>query len=161
MYCNECGSELTPKFLKYEGMVPFCKKCNEYRFLSFNSAVSALIFNPNKTKLLLIKQYGTDFYRLVAGYVNKKESLEEALYREMGEEIGRIPSTVIFNKSAYFEKSNTLISNFVVTLTSEEIFPNHEIDSYAWIDLNDALESLTRAAFSKQFLVNYLKKNNS
>ena len=158
MHCEKCGTELIPKFLEYEGMIPFCTKCNEYRFNMFNSAVSVLVFNPEKTKILLIKQYHTDFYRLVAGYVNKGESLEECLYREMGEEIGRIPNHVEFNKSKYFDKSNTLISNFAVTLTSEEIFPNYEVDSYEWIEIDKALEAIREKPFTRYLLMSYLNK---
>ena len=160
MYCTECGNKLELRFLEFEGMIPYCNKCNEYRFQTFNSAVSLLIFNPDMTKTLFVKQYGTDFYRLVAGYVNKGESLEETIYREMGEEIGRIPCKVEYNSSAYFKKSNTLISNYAVVLTSEEIFPNHEIDSYGWIDIKDSREELRRASFSYEFLCKYLDKKN-
>lgn len=158
MYCEKCGNELVPKFLEFEGMVPFCTKCNDYRFYNFNSAISVLIFNPDKTKILFIKQYNTDFYRLVAGYVNKGETLEHALYREMGEEIGRYPSKVEFNKSAYFAKSNTLISNFAVTLTCEDIFPNYEIDSYDWVDVSIAKELVRERKFTLDLLNNYLNK---
>ncbi len=159
MHCEKCGNELTTKFLEYEGMVPFCENCNEYRFMSFNSAVSAFIFNPNMTKVLLIKQYNTDFFRLVAGYVNKGESLEQTLYRELGEEIGRIPMEFTFNKSEYFEKSNTLISNFIVKLTSEDIFPNHEIDYYEWINVEDVSKNLDNAKLAKKLWIYYLNKN--
>ena len=158
MFCEKCGNSLIPKFLDYEGMIPFCTKCNEYRFLNFNSAISVIIFNPEKTKILLIKQYHTVFYRLVAGYVNKGETLEHTIYREMGEEIGRYPNSIEYNKSAYFEKSNTLITNFIVTLTSEDIFPNYEVDSYDWVYVDDALKLLSDRKFTLDLLNNYLNK---
>ena len=158
MFCKICGNELKPKFLEYEGMIPYCNKCNDYRFDEFNSAVSMLIFNPDKTKILLIKQYNRDFFVLVAGYVTLGESLEHAVFREMGEEIGRIPCKYEFNESSYFAKSNTLISNFAVTLTSEDIFPNHEIDSYEWIKIEDAYDALKRANLAYKFYTDYMKK---
>ena len=158
MYCKICGTELKPKFLEFEGMIPYCEKCNDYRFEQFNAAVSLIIFNPTKDKTLLITQYGKDFYRFVAGYVNLGESFEQTLYREMGEEIGRIPYSIEYNESSYFKKSNTLIANYVVTLTSEEIFPNHEIDSYAWIKVEDAEEALSRADLALKFWKHYINK---
>ena len=35
-YCHECGSELTEKELENEGIIPFCPKCNQYRFPMYN-----------------------------------------------------------------------------------------------------------------------------
>lgn len=158
MFCKECGKELYPKFLEFEGMIPYCDNCKEYRFYDFNSAVSVIIFNSDRTKTLLIKQYNTSFFRFVAGYVNKGESLEQCLYREMGEEIGRIPNHIEFNESSYFPKSNSLILNFVVTLTSEDVFPNHEIDSYEWVRIEDAKDALKDARLAYKFYVDYINK---
>ena len=67
-------------------MVPFCTKCNEFRFPMFNSAVSSVIYNKDFSKTLLVQQYGRGVNILVAGYVNKGETLEQALVREIKEE---------------------------------------------------------------------------
>ena len=62
-----------------------------------------VIFNKDYSKTLLIKQYGRDFNILVAGYVEKKETLEEALIREIKEEVGLKVSKIFFNASRYYE----------------------------------------------------------
>lgn len=158
MYCSNCGNKLEKKFLINEGMINFCSKCNDYVFDKTNVAVSMIILNPEETKVLYIKQYGTNKFRLVAGYTNKGESLEHTVYREMGEEIGRYPSSIKFNMSKYYEPSNTLIANYICKLTSEEVFPNEEIDYYEWIDIKDALNEIRQAKLAKVFVENYLIK---
>ncbi len=158
MYCSKCGNKLEKKFLRLEGMIDFCSNCNEYVFEKTNVAVSMIILNPSETKTLYIKQYGTNKFRLVAGYTNKGESLEHTVYREMGEEIGRYPSSISFNMSKFFEPSNTLIANFICKLTSEEIFPNEEIDYYEWIDLDDAIDKIKEARLAKVFVSEYFNK---
>lgn len=158
MYCIKCGNELISKFLIHEGMIPFCNTCNDYVFPKYNCAVSMIILNPDKNKLLLVKQYGTNKYRLVAGYVDHKENLEHAVYRELGEEVGRYPNSIKFNASRYFPKSDTLISNFIVVLTTEEINPNYEIDEYAWISLDNALDALKDAKLAYEFVKIYLDR---
>ena len=55
MYCVECGEKLTLVFNHKEGLVPFCKKCNEYRFPQFATAVSMVVTNRNKDRILLAK----------------------------------------------------------------------------------------------------------
>ena len=86
-YCYECGTKLTEKFLENEGMIPYCETCQEFRFPIFSTAVSMEIFNPEKDKVLLIQQYGKKRNILVAGYVNKGESAEHAMVREVMEEV--------------------------------------------------------------------------
>ena len=54
---------------------PFCASCGEYRFPMYNVAVSMVVVNDENGQLLLVKQYGKDFFRLVAGYVNRTELL--------------------------------------------------------------------------------------
>lgn len=67
-------------------MIPYYPKCQQYRFPLYNIAVSMIVLDPNKKQILLIKQYGREDYILVAGYVNRIESLEEAVIREVKEE---------------------------------------------------------------------------
>lgn len=39
MFCTECGEKLTLMFKADEGLVPYCKKCAEYRFPRFATVV--------------------------------------------------------------------------------------------------------------------------
>ena len=70
-YCMFCGTRLYDKELEGEGKIPFCDSCGEYRFPLFSTAVSMIVLNQAKNRIMLIKQYGRDRYILVAGYVNK------------------------------------------------------------------------------------------
>ena len=156
MYCEKCGTKLEKKFLKLEGMVPYCNTCKDYRFPKFNSAVSMIILNPDETKTLYVKQYGTGKFRLVAGYLEYGESLEHAVYREMSEEIGRIPTSIKFNASKYFEPSGTLMNNFICKLTTEELNTNDEIDEYEWVSIDEMEEKIRPARLAHQFVKIYL-----
>ena len=52
--CPECGYKLVEKELEGEGLVPYCEKCNEFRFPMFNVAVSMIVVNESNGKILLI-----------------------------------------------------------------------------------------------------------
>ena len=117
-YCSVCGTKLEIKELAHEGLVPFCKTCGEYRFTLYNVAVSMIIVDKEEKHALLIKQYNTDFYRFVAGYVNRTESAEEAVVREMKEEIGVKPIKIKPLKTGFFEKTNTLMLNYLAVVES-------------------------------------------
>ena len=108
-YCQICGTKLIDKELEGEGIIPFCPACNEFRFPMYNVAVSMIVINKKNEKILLIKQYGRDFFILVAGYVNRGEQLEHAALREIKEETGMTAAKIRFNRTKFFEPSNTLM----------------------------------------------------
>lgn len=150
-YCYECGTKLTSKFLELEGNVPFCPNCNEFRFPIFSTAVSMVIVNKEKNKTLLIKQYGRDLDILVAGYVNKGETLEHAVRREIMEEVGLEVETIRFQKSEYFEKSNTILCNFYVEVKDTCVNTNKEVDSYKWYDIDEAYKIVDKTRLVGKF----------
>lgn len=157
-YCSFCGTKLELKELAHEGLVPFCKTCSEYRFPLYNVAVSMIIVDKEEKNTLLIKQYNTDFYRFVAGYVNRTEDAEEAVIREMQEEIGIKPIKIKPLKTGFYEKTNTLMLNYLAVVDNCDIIPNYEIDSYKWFNINDALDNLKDTSLAKVFFKYYLEK---
>lgn len=164
-YCIECGHPLKLKQLREEGMIPFCDHCDAYRFENFNTAISLVVLNPQKDKVLLIQQYGKEKNILVAGYVNKGESAEEAALRELKEETGLSASTLIFQKTNYWQKSNSLIINFIVIADSMNVHSNWEIDKYQWFSLDDALDKISKGGlaevFYKHFYQQYIVNENA
>lgn len=111
-HCNVCGTELIEKYLENEGMIPYCEKCEAYRFKMFNTAISAIVYNTTGEQILLIQQYGRTNNILVAGYVMQGENVEQTLKREVKEELGLNVVDFQYNQSEYYEKSNTLMINF-------------------------------------------------
>ena len=156
-YCHECGTALIDKELEHEGTVPFCPNCRDYRFPMYNVAVSMIVVNEENQKTLLIKQYGKDFFRLVAGYVNRTESLEHAAARELKEETGMTAERVVFNRTRFFDPSNTLMCNFTVFVKDDhELNPNYEIDSCEWFSFDDARRNIDPKILAGIFLNAYL-----
>ena len=68
-------------------------KENNYQF---HYRTSAIIYNKDKTKILLFKSSNRDFYMLPGGKVNELESSEDALKREVKEETGLEISIIDF-----------------------------------------------------------------
>ncbi len=161
-YCSECGNKLILKESFNcgisDGFIPFCTKCNKFHFPVFNSAVSSVIYNKDFSKTLLVQQYGRGLNILVAGYVNKGETLEEALYREIKEETGLDVLSYQFNASRYFEKSNSLICNFIVNVRNENLHTNSEIDFAKWYTVNEAISKIYKNSLAEEFFLKSLEK---
>lgn len=157
-YCMECGQALVWKPLEHEGIIPYCEACKAFRFPIYSTAISMIVVNPAKDKILLIQQYQKPRNILVAGYVDKGENLEEAVTRELKEEIGLDVIDYRYMKSEYFEKSNTLMCNFVVVASSEtlEHISTWEIDQANWYSFEEAKQEILQGSLAHRFLLYFL-----
>ena len=161
-YCIECGKELILKENfncgVSEGLVPYCTNCEEFRFPQFNTSVSMVVFNKDYSKILLIQQYGRGVNILVAGYVTKGECLEQTLRRELKEEVNLDLLSFEFNASSYFEKTNSLICNFIVQTENEDFEINPEVDYAQWYSIAQAKEVIYQSSLAQEFLLKALEK---
>ena len=156
-FCRECGTKLVPKELENEEIVPYCPSCGQYRFPQYNVAVSMIVVNEEKDEILLIQQYGRPSYILVAGYVGRGEALEDAVVREVREETGMTVSHMKFNRTQFFEKSDTLMCNFTAFVKdSSELHTNYEVDKYAWFTRDEARANIRPNSLAEKFLLAYL-----
>ena len=155
-YCMDCGTKLVLRHHDTEGEVPYCENCRDFRYPVFNTAVSMIVMNDARDRIILIQQYGKPSYVLVAGYVNKGEDAETAARREVLEELGMRVSSVRFNRSHYYPRTNTLMLNFTVTVPDGDAHPNWEIDSWKWFSLQEARESIRPGSLAEIFLNGFL-----
>ena len=160
-YCFQCGTKLINKQCNNEGEVPYCNKCEMFRFPTFSSAISAIVLNPDKNKVLLIQQYGRKDNILVAGYINKGEDAEQTLVREIKEETGLNVKDYQYMKSSYYEKTNTLMCNFICVVDSEDLSQvNEEVDKAEWFSFEEALKNIKSKSLAEEFLIYAFKKMN-
>lgn len=159
-FCQVCGTALTGRELGQEGVVPFCTTCDAFRFPLYNVAVSMIVIDEKTGRILLIQQYGRPFYILVAGYVNRGESAEQAVVREIKEETGMTVSRMQFNRTKFFEPSNTLMCNFTAYVRDGgELCVNDEVDSYRWFTREEAGKNVKENSLASEFLHAYLAES--
>ena len=155
-YCMHCGAKLAVKPHPAEGPTPWCPVCGEYRFPVFSTAVSMIVTNAARDRILLIKQYGRPFYILAAGYVNKGEDAEHTVVREIREELDMTVTEARFNKSRYFAPTNTLMLNYTAVVAETEPRPNREVDAWRWFTLPEARANIKPDSLAQEFLNRYL-----
>lgn len=160
MYCQVCGHQLRKKKCGIDGEVPYCPNCKEFRFERFNSAISAIVLNPSKDKILLIQQYRRTDNILIAGYINKGENAKETLIREIKEETGLNVKEYLYNDNSYFKPSETLIHNYVAIVDSENYQLTNEVDQAKWFSINEAVMEIKPESLAKSFLLEAINKFN-
>ncbi len=155
MYCNDCGEKLTLMFKQDEGLVPFCKNCNEYRFPRFATAVSMVVTNRAKDKILLAKHNGKEDFILFAGYIKKGETAEKAVTREFKEETRLDTVKFKYMGSRYHEPKNILMLNFLVMAENGEPVPDpNELAEVKWFTFEEAEKAIKKDSTAETFLKN-------
>jgi NTP pyrophosphohydrolases containing a Zn-finger, probably nucleic-acid-binding len=151
-FCMCCGARLVRREHPTDGLVPYCESCGDYRYPVFSTAISIVILNPKKTEMILIRQYGKPNDILVAGYVDKGETAEHAVRRELWEELGLEAQELSYLGSHYYAPSETLMLNFAVTVETREAHPNFEIDSWRWFTLDEARACVRPGGLAERLL---------
>lgn len=94
---------------------------------------------------------------LVAGYVNRGEQAEHAVARELKEETGLDVTHIRFNRTKFFESSNTLMCNFTAFVkTAKALHINHEIERCKWFAPEEARKNILPNSLAAEFLNKYL-----
>ena len=121
----------------------------KYKNKNFNFAyrVSAIIYNADETKILLFYGNDVDFYMLPGGKVKEQEKSEDAIKREIHEEVGY--DNLEFRFAGISEELISKNENFIqeITITykckyngdiKKEPFKSKESDwiNFKWVDIN-------------------------
>lgn len=81
-YCGICGSPMK----MHTAISKKCTGCGKEIWPSPATAIIVLIHRGDEVLLVHAKNFKSDFYGLVAGFVETGETLEQAVYREVWEE---------------------------------------------------------------------------
>ena len=159
MFCSECGEKLTLMFANGEGLVPYCKNCGEFRFPQFATAVSMVVTNRAKDKILLARHKGHSDYILFAGYIKKGETAEKAVTREFKEETKLNTVKYKYMSSRYHEPRNVLMLNFLsIAEDGEPVIDEKELEEVKWFPLSEALDAVKKDSTAEAFLKNALSE---
>lgn len=157
-YCPDCGTALITKIDGIDGETPYCPKCEKFVYPTFSSAISTVMLNPDKNKILLIEQYASKANILVAGYVMKGEDDIQTLTREVNEEVGLQVKAFAYNDDAYFAKTNTLLHNYISVLNDENFTLTNEVDFARWYSFDEALQVIKPHSLAQNFLSKAITK---
>lgn len=158
MYCRDCGTKLTLRFLENEGLIPYCEQCGAFKFPYFPVAVSMTVVNRAENKILLARHTGDEDYKLFAGYIKKGESAEKAIPRELREETSLTAIKWRYHASRYHDAKDVLMLNFLVTADEGEIILNEEIEEARWFTPEEAKKNVISGSTAEYFLLGALNE---
>lgn len=113
---------------------------------TFGSAIGAIILN-SENKVLLTKRKSNNevnpgTWEIVFGRLNQREGFEEALHREVKEEVGLDIKPVLIVGLMHFMRLNIEYNGiiFLCYAYSQNVkIQPEEIDDYSWVSLEEAI----------------------
>ncbi len=133
----------------------------------FNARVSAIIYNKNKTKILLFKMTDRDFYMLPGGRIELNEDSLTAIKREVMEELGfDLNFQLCSIQENFLEQENKKIMQYCFCYkaiynnnVANEKFICKDNDSqvFEWIDL----KKLSELSIKPESTLNLVLENSS
>lgn len=108
-YCGKCGHKTV---LKTNERAITCERCNTTVYPKISPAIIVAITCGDKILLARGNNFRYNFYSLVAGYADIGESLEDAVKREVKEEVGIDVKNIRYYKSQPWPFSGSMMIGY-------------------------------------------------
>jgi len=129
-YCPRCGGRLEPAVA---GHVLVCGACGRQQFPRADPAVIMLVVDGDRALLGRQPSWPEGRYSTLAGFVDPGESLEEAVAREVAEEVGvEVTEVTYFGNQPWPFPSSLMVGFFARAVTTEIRVDQDEISDARW-----------------------------
>ncbi len=120
-YCGVCGNEFHTLGKEYAKK---CAKCGNLLFPQTSNAVITGIIKDGQLLLAHNANFPENLYSLIAGFVELGETFEEAVAREIQEEVGLKVKNIQYFGSQPWPFPNSTMVGFLADYDSGEIHPD-------------------------------------
>lgn len=156
-FCGSCG---TKTVLDKKDMMLICPNCGQMHYPRIAPAIIVAI-NNNGTLLMAKHSYHkTSNYSLIAGFVEPGESIEEAVHREVLEEVGIKIKNLHYQRSQSWPFPNSLMLGFTADYDSGEIeVDGEEIINAKWFKPEEIYIHSSDISISSWLIQNFIETN--
>ncbi len=130
-HCPRCGGPLHPALA---GHVLVCGGCGRQQFPRADPAVIMLVTDGDRALLGRQPSWPAGRYSTLAGFVDPGESLEEAVAREVAEEVGvQVTDVTYFGNQPWPFPSSLMVGFFARAVTTAIHVDQDEISDARWL----------------------------
>ena len=156
-FCGVCGG--TMKF--HTDISKRCEHCGKEVWPQLATAVIVLVRRENEILLVHANNFRTDFYGLVAGFVETGETLEEAVHREVLEETGLHIKNLKYFASQPWPYPCGLMVGFMAEYDSGKIhLQRSELSKASWFDKDHLPQIPEKLSIARQLIDYWLEEIN-
>ena len=141
-FCSICGHET---FVKRGGQVRQCSICGAEHFPRTDPVVITLVSDKDRCLLGQSRgrRYRAKMYSALAGFMDQGESIEEAVAREIGEEVGILVGNVRYHSSQPWPFPwSLMIGCHADAVTTDIVMDDDEMADVRWFQREEVLLAL-------------------
>jgi len=156
-FCGSCGLKTS---LHGVEKAMYCKECNNLIYPRISPCVITLVTNKEKLLLAHNKNFPSQIYSTLAGFIEVGETVEEAIQREILEEVNIEVTNCTYFGSQAWPFPNQLMLGFHAEYVTGEIKPDgEEIDVAKWFHYKSLPQVPPgRISISGKLIENYVNK---
>jgi len=149
-YCGRCGSktEAHPK-----EAAKICPRCGLMAFPRLDPVVIVAIRRGSRILLARARRFRQPMFSVVAGFVEVGETLEEAIHREVKEEVGIQVHNLRYVASQQWPYPHSMMIGFSAEYAGGEVVPDgEEIVEAAWFEVNALPRIPDKASIARRLI---------
>lgn len=153
-FCGRCGAKTQ---LDEKDMMLKCPECGQNHYPRIAPAIIVAIRKDDELLMAQHSYHDTIRYALIAGFVEPGESIEEAVHREVLEEVGIKIKNLKYMKSQSWPFPNSLMLGFTAEYKSGEIkVDGDEIVKAKWFKKDEIVRYGTDISISDWLVQNFI-----
>ncbi len=155
-FCGKCGT-LTQDSSKE--LARTCPDCGHTNFPRVSPAVIMSVIRNDKILLGRSPHFPPGMYSTLAGFVEPGETLEEAVKREVFEEVGLEVDTIQYNGSQPWPFPHSMMIGFSANYLRGEIVIDHnELEDANWFSINDLPPLPRKGTIARHLIDKYIRE---
>ena len=155
-FCGRCGSEMRNKHTTEHTKI--CPKCHLRHYPRISPCIIVSVRKDNQVLLARGPQMPHDMQSNIAGFVEAGETLEQAVAREVREEVGIEVKNIRYAGSQPWSFPHQLMVGFFADYDGGELTPAPgEIEEAAWWDIDNLPNIPNKATISGQIITQHVQ----
>jgi NAD+ diphosphatase len=155
-YCGACA---TPTNREANERARRCPACGLSAYPRISPAMMCLVTHNEKILLARNVNFPAGRYSALAGFLEAGENIEDAIHREVREEVGLEVKNPRYFASQSWPFPNSLMIAFTAEYAGGELKPNgHEIAEAAWFDAMSLPQLPPRLSIARALIDDTLKR---
>jgi NAD+ diphosphatase len=155
-FCGRCG---VPLRAKPDERAKVCPQCGLLHFPRLAPAIIVLVERGNQLLLARSRHFMPGMYSVLAGFVEPGESLEEAVVREVKEEVGIEIKDIKYFGSQPWPFPHSLMIGFTAAYAGGEIsLDDEEIEDAGWYTVEKLPRIPGKISIARKLIDGFLAK---
>lgn len=154
-FCGRCG---TPTEMAHGDPAYKCPNCGEMYFARLDPAVIVAVIRDDRLLLAHNSNFSKTMFSLVAGFIEGGETVEEAVCREVKEEVGICVKNVRYLHSQFWPFRNSLMIGCMAEYDSGEVVPDGvEIETAGFFGMDELPEIPSHGSVAHNIIQHWIR----